>query len=495
MSEYILEMKGIVKEFPGTLALDHVDFSIKPGEIMALIGENGAGKSTLMNVLMGIHQPNAGEILLDGCKIENKSPFEALEKGIGMVPQELNLVRDVSIAENIFLGNHIKKKNGLIDWETTIKQATEILGQLNVNIDPRQKVSEISSAYQQLVSIARTLVVGSQIIIFDEPTASLTLNETKHLFDNIRNLKSAGKSIVIITHHLDEVSELSDRVSIMRDGCMVKVGRTNEFSIDDMIFHMANEKIEKSVKEERNYSDEEFFSVSNFARNREFEDVNFSVKKGEIFGVAGLVGAGRTELFSCIYGLTKKKTGTIKIDKKELNITSPDVAISNGIGLVPEERRRLGMFPTLSVYENIMMPSYDKIKKNGIINYHSAKEISDTYIGKLRIKTPSNNVPIKSLSGGNQQKVILARWMEKKVKLLILDEPTRGIDVRAKIEIYKLIREMADSGVTVIIISSEIEELLTVSDRMMVMFNGKVKGIIKPDESFAREDILKIALQ
>jgi ABC-type sugar transport system ATPase subunit len=495
MSEYILEMKGIVKEFPGTLALDHVDFSIKPGEIMALIGENGAGKSTLMNVLMGIHQPNAGEIILNGSKIENKSPYEALEKGIGMVPQELNLVGDISIAENIFLGNHIKNKSGMIDWESTTKRAKEILRQLNVEIDPRQKVSEISSAYQQLVSIARTLVVGSQIIIFDEPTAALTLNETKHLFDNIRNLKASGKSIIIITHHLDEVAELSDRVSIMRDGRMVKVGKTSELSIDDMIFHMANQKVEKHKKEERTYSEEEFFAVSNFTRNSEFEDVSFSVRKGEIFGVAGLVGAGRTELFSCIYGLTKKKSGTVRIDGKELDITSPDVAIRNGIGFVPEERRRLGMFPVLAVYENIMLPSYDTIKNKGIINFHMAKKTSDKYIGKLRIKTPSNSVAIKSLSGGNQQKVILARWMEKKVKLLILDEPTRGIDVRAKGEIYKLIREMADSGITIIVISSEIEELLTVSDRMMVMFNGKVKGIITPDENFAREDVLKIALQ
>lgn len=495
MSEYILEMKGIVKEFPGTLALDHVDFSIKGGEIMALIGENGAGKSTLMNVLMGIHQPNAGEIILNGSKIENKAPSEALEKGIGMVPQELNLVRDVSIAENIFLGNHKKKKNGIIDWESTTKYAGEILKQLNVDIDPRQKVSEISAAYQQLVSISRTLVVGSQIIIFDEPTASLTLNETKHLFDNIRNLKASGKSIIVITHHLDEVAELSDRVSIMRDGRMVKVGNTNELSIDDMIFHMANEKVEKNKKIERQYSNEVFFDVSNFTRTREFEDVSFSVRKGEIFGVAGLVGAGRTELFNCLYGLTRKKSGAVKLDGKEVDITSPDVAISNGIGLVPEERRRLGMFPVLPVYENIMLPSYDTIKKKGIVNFQAAKKISDEYIGKLRIKTPSNNVPIKSLSGGNQQKVILARWMEKKVKLLILDEPTRGIDVRAKGEIYKLIREMADSGITIIVISSEIEELLTISDRMMVMFNGKVKGIITPDENLVREDVLKIALQ
>ena len=300
---------------------------------------------------------------------------------------------------------------------------------------------------------------------------------------------------MIITHHLDEVAELSDRVSIMRDGRMVKVGNTNELSIEDMIFHMANKKIEKNKKEEREYSKEAFFKISNFSRENEFENVNFSVRKGEIFGVAGLVGAGRTELFSCIYGLTRKKSGTLNMDGKELDIHSPAEAIANGIGLVPEERRRLGMFPALSVYENLMMPSYDTIKNKGMIDFRAAKKISDDYIGKLRIKTPSNTASIKSLSGGNQQKVILARWMEKKVKLLILDEPTRGIDVRAKGEIYKLIREMADSGITVIVISSEIEELLIIADRMMVMFNGEVKGIITPDENFAREDVLKIALQ
>lgn len=495
MSEYILEMKGITKEFPGTLALDGVDFNVAAGEVMALIGENGAGKSTLMNVLMGIHQPNSGEIILDGQRIENRSPHEALEKGIGMVPQELNLVKDVSIAENIFLGNHQKKKNGTIDWKATAQKAREILAQLSVEIDPREKVGSVSAAYQQLVSIARTLVVGSRIIVLDEPTAALTMNEAKHLFDNIRKLKAQGKSIIIITHHLDEVEELSDRVSIMRDGKMVLIQNTKELSVDEMIFHMANEHVEKAVKMKRTYSEEPYFEVKNFSRHREFEEVNFSVRRGEIFGVAGLVGSGRTELFNCIYGLTKKQSGTLSIEGKEVNITAPDVAIANGIGLVPEERRRQGLFPLIPVYENIMLPSYNKMKKNGIINFSKVKKEADDYIRRLRIKTPSGAVPIKSLSGGNQQKAILARWMKKNVRLLILDEPTRGIDVRAKGEIYKLIREMADNGTTVVVISSEIEELLTVADRMMIMFEGKVKGIITPDEKLEREDVLKIALQ
>jgi len=494
MSEYILEMKSIIKKFPGTLALNKVDFNLKEGEVMALIGENGAGKSTLMNVLMGVYAPDEGEILLNNKIIENKSPYDALKKGIGMVPQELNLVSDISIAENIFLGLHQKNK-GLIDWNLTKEKAKEVLNKLNVDINPMIKVKNISSAFQQLVSIARTLVFGSNIIILDEPTASLTINETQHLFDNIRKLKAEGKSIIIITHHLEEVTQLSDRVTIMRDGQLVKICNTCELSIDDMIFCMANQKVEKKVKTKRNVLDENYMEVKNFSRKNEFENINFKVKKGEILGVAGLVGAGRTELFNCIYGLTKKASGKVYIEGREIEINSPSVAIHNYIGLVPEERRKLGMFPILPIYENVMIPSYSNTKKNGLIDFKTVKETTDLHIEKLRIKTPSNMTLIKNLSGGNQQKVILARWMEKKVKLLILDEPTRGIDVRAKGEIYTLINEMADNGITIIFISSEIDELIKVADRIMVMHGGKVKGFVDAEENLESEDILKIALQ
>lgn len=494
MVEYLLEMRQIVKQFPGTLALDHVDFNLKSGEIMALIGENGAGKSTLMNVLMGILQPDSGKILLNGAEIENKSPYEALQKKIGMVPQELNLVNDLSIAENIFLGLH-QKKGRIIDWENTTIRAQEIMDKLEVQIDPSKKVSEVSAAYQQLVSIARTLVFGSNIIILDEPTAALTSKETEHLFRNIRKLKKEGKSIIIITHHLDEVQELSDRVTIMRDGTLIKVCDTASLTVDEMIFYMANQKVEKSARVKRNVSKEVFLEVKEFSRDREFKNITFDVKKGEIFGVAGLVGAGRTELFSCIYGLTSRDKGQIFIEGEEVQIDSPKKAIDLGIGLVPEERRRQGMFPVLPIYENIMMPNYKSVSRMGRIDFKQAKEASDRHIKALRVKTPDGNTLIKNLSGGNQQKVILGRWMEKRVRLFILDEPTRGIDVRAKGEIYTLIREMADSGITIIVISSEIEELLTLSDRIMIMNGGLVKGFVTPDETMAREDILKVALQ
>ena len=494
MADFILEMKGIVKAFVGTLALDDVSFSLEKGEVMALIGENGAGKSTLMNVLMGIHRPDKGEIILKGKPIQNRSPYEALQKGIGMVPQELNMVPELSVAENIFLGK-TSTKGSFVNWEELYKRAEKEIENLDVKIDPRAKVGLLSAAFQQLVSIARTLAMGSEIIILDEPTASLTNNEADRLFRVIRKLKAAGKTIVIITHHLDEVQLIADRVSIMRDGKMVHVAQVADISIDDMIFHMANQRVEKTKKVKRVYSDEDILTVKNFSREREFHDINLSVKKGELLGVAGLVGSGRTELFSCIYGLTPKKTGELLFEGKPISIANPQQAIAHGIGYVPEERRRLGIFPVLSVYENMLLPSYDRLKGGAFIKFGKVKKEAAKEIENLRIKTPSSETEIRNLSGGNQQKVILARWMEKKVKLLILDEPTRGIDVRAKGEIYRTIKEMLDNGITIVVISSEIEELLTVSDRIVVMFNGEIKGEMIPDENSTREDVLKIALQ
>ena len=494
MNEYILEMKDIVKRFPGTLALDNVNFNLKKGEVMALIGENGAGKSTLMNVLMGVYNLDSGEIFLNGEKIENKSPFEALQKGIGMVPQELNLVPDISIAENIFLGNH-QKKASFIDWKKTHEKAEEVLKKLNVDIDPDIKVGHISSAYQQLVSIARTIAAGSNIIILDEPTASLTVIETKRLFENIRMLKEEGCSIIMITHHLDEVVEMADRVTIMRDGKMVKACDASELTISDMIYYMANEKVDKFKRVERQVSDEVVLSIQGYTRKNEFKDVNIDVKKGEILGIAGLIGSGRTELFSCIYGLTKKDAGKLYFEGEEVEFKSPYEAIKKGIGLIPEERRKQGMFAELPIYENMLLPSYKRLKKGGFINFGKVKKLAVDEIGKLRVKTPNEDTKIKSLSGGNQQKVIIARWLEKDVKLLIMDEPTRGIDVRAKSEIYDLVRELADKGVTVVVISSEMDELVAIADRLVVMFEGEVRGVVEPREDMKREDILRVALQ
>ena len=494
MEEYILEMKDIVKRFPGTLALDRVGLNLKRGEIVALIGENGAGKSTLVNVLMGVYKKDEGTILLNGKEIENNSPYEALQNGIGMVPQELNLVPEITIGENIFLGSH-QKKGALIDWKSTMKNAKEILNRLNVDVDPELKASSISAAYQQLISIARTIAVDSQVIVLDEPTASLTTVEIKKLFETVEILKKEGRAIIFITHHLDEVEEMADRVFIMRDGKLVKTADISELSIDDMIYYMANERVRKIERVNREISDNVMLSIQDYSRAHEFSHVNIDVKRGEILGVAGLVGSGRTELFSCIYGITKKESGTLVYDGKEVEFQSPYEAVQAGIGLVPEERRKDGIFSELSIYENVMLPSYDTIRSGGRINFRAAKDRTLDEIKKLSIKTPSENTKIKNLSGGNQQKVILGRWLEKHVKLLILDEPTRGIDVHAKTEIYDLIRALSDRGVTIVVISSELDELAAIADRMVVMFEGVVKGELIPDGNLKREDILKVAFQ
>ena len=494
MAGYFLEMKGISKAFTGTQALDKVDFSLKNGEVMALLGENGAGKSTLMKVLMGIYHQDEGQIFLNGKLIENRSPYEALQKGIGIVPQELNMVPELSVAENIFLSSPVKN-GSFVSWNDTYVNAAKEIAKLDVDIDPHVKIGTLSAAFQQIVSIARTLAMGSSLIILDEPTASLTTNETNQLFKVIRKLRDDGKSIILITHHLDEVQQIANRVSIMRDGLMIKVADVEELSIDEIIFHMANRRVEKNKRIIRSFSNEDILIVKNFTRHREFTNITFNVKKGELLGIAGLIGSGRTELFSCIYGLTRKHSGELIFDNKPIKIGSPYSAIRHGIGYVPEERGRLGIFPLLSVFENMMIPSYDQNKKAGIIRYKKIKEDANHEIENLRIKTPSSDTLIRNLSGGNQQKVVLARWMQKKVKLLILDEPTRGIDVRAKGEIYAIIRKMVDMGITIIVISSEMEELLTVSDRIVVMFNGEIKGSMIPNENSTREDILKIALQ
>ncbi len=376
------------------------------------------------------------------------------------------------------------------------QKAAELLDDLDIKIDTHRKASELSAAYQQLVVIARTLQTGAELIIFDEPTASLTINETEHILKIIKNLAEQGKSIIMITHHLDEVKAISDRVCILRDGALVLETATDELSVDDMIYYMANQKVEAQTHVMRSYSDEPILEVEHLSRPHEFEDISFDVKRGEIFGITGLVGSGRTELISCIYGLTKKHGGTVKFEGKEVNIRNPIDAIKLGIGLVPEERRQDGIFPLLSVQENLMLPSYDRYHAKGILDFRKIKESALKGIENLHVKTASENNAIKNLSGGNQQKVILARWVEKNLKLLFLDEPTRGIDVRAKGEIYNLIRSMADEGFSVVIVSSEIDEILAVADRIMVMFEGRKKGLIEGMEiaQMTRTNILRMSL-
>lgn len=493
---YVLEMRGITKQFPGTRALDGVDFNLLPGEVHALIGENGAGKSTLMNVLMGIYQPNAGQIFINGKQTQIHSPLEALQAGIGLVPQELNLVTELSVAENIFLGREQRNHLGLVDWNKTNEAAQALLADLHVkDISPQTPAGELSAAFQQLVSIARILASGTKVIILDEPTASLTIKETENLFSIMRELKEKGCSFIFITHHLDEVLEISDRVTILRDGRFVHRCATDEITVDQMIYYMANRKVEQAKHVERTVSPQVKLKVQNFSRKREFQDISFEVHEQEIFGIAGLVGAGRTELVNAIYGLSKRDSGELLYDGKPVNIQSPTDAMRLGIGYITEERRKLGIFAEMPVDVNMMLPSLGNFYQGGLIHYKSLDSAAQAYVDQLSIKTPSLETRIKYLSGGNQQKVLIARWLEKRSDFLILDEPTRGIDVRSKGEIYQLIRKMADEGKTILMISSETDELLAVCDRIMVMHEGRIKGMVDKPGQCTREDILKITLQ
>lgn len=493
---YVLEMRGITKMFPGTCALNEVNFNLFSGEVHALIGENGAGKSTLMNVLMGIYQPNAGQIFINGKQMQIHSPLEALQAGVGLVPQELNLVGELSVAENIFLGRERRNHLGLVDWNKTNEEALALLADLHVHdIPPDKPAGELSAAFQQLVSIARILASGTKVIILDEPTASLTVKETENLFSIMRELREKGCSFIFITHHLDEVLKISDRVTILRDGRFVHRCAANEITIDQMIYYMANQKVEQARRVERTVSPEIKLKVQNFSRKREFYNISFDVREREIFGIAGLVGAGRTELVNAIYGLSKRDSGTLIYDGQPISIQSPTDAMRYGIGYITEERRKLGIFAEMSVDVNMMLPSLKNFYQGGLIHYKALDSAARRHIDRLSVKTPSLETRIKYLSGGNQQKVLIARWLEKRSDFLILDEPTRGIDVRSKGEIYQLIRNMADEGKTILMISSETDELLAVCDRIMVMHEGRMKGIVDNPGQCTREDILKITLQ
>lgn len=495
MAEYVIEMKDITKIFPGTIALDKAHLCIKHGEIHALLGENGAGKSTLMNCLVGQYLLDGGEIFMEGKPLRISSPQEAAAHNIVIVPQELNLLPEASVAENVFLGNE-RKKGVKINWKEAEKEAIRLLKLLDVEIDVTQKVKHLSAAYQQMISIARALAYSPKVLILDEPTSVLTNKEADVLFKSMQRLKQSGTSMIFITHHLDEVMSQADRATIMRDGKFVHETDIKDITKEGIITYMAGRKVVESTHVDRAVGNEVVFEAKNMNRDNEYRKINFKVHKGEILAVAGLVGAGRTEVFKSVFGITRPDPGAeMYFEGKKVEITDPRVAIKLGMGYVPEERRQDGIAPGMSVLENMMLPSYDQIKQNGLINYAKANKIADEYISRFHVKTSGKDELIKNLSGGNQQKVIVARWMAKGIKMLILDEPTRGIDVNAKAEIHAFIRELADQGVAVVVISSEMEEVLALGDRIMVMHQGEIKGYIEEVDKVSQEDVLKVAFK
>lgn len=490
----ILEMKNITKKFPGVTALDHVNFSCERGEVHSLIGENGAGKSTLMKLLSGASFPTEGEILFDGKPLEAKNPSEALEKGIAIIYQELNLVTNLNAVENIFLGREIKH-GSIIDFKAMKKKAKEILDGLDMEFNLDIPIKNLSVAQQQMIEIAKALSMNAKFIVMDEPTATLTNHEVKALFDTIRKLKQSGVTIVFISHHLSEIFEICDRITVLKDGqCMgtYPVEEMNEPQLIKLMVGRELGEIYPPALENTVISEKEVLRIENY-KNQRLDDVSISLRKGEIVGLAGLVGAGRTELARAIFGADKLVSGKTYIHGKKVAIKSPREAIKNGVAFVTENRKEQGLVLGLSIKKNTSLPILKRLAKGGIINRKREVEIIDQYIKDLKIVTPSRAQKVLNLSGGNQQKVVLAKWLAADCDILILDEPTRGIDVGAKSEIYMLMRKLAAQGKAILMISSELPEILGMSDRILVMKDGKITGELNGIEA-SEERVLQFAM-
>ena len=501
MSEYRLEMRGVCKSFPGVKALDHAQLCLHPGKVHALMGENGAGKSTLMKCMFGIYSMDEGEIYYEGKKVTIKDPLEALKMGIAMVHQELQPIPARTIGENIFLGRYPMKKFlgfiPVVDHEKMYADTAALLKKVRMDFDPRQMLGELSVSQMQSVEIAKAVSANCKVLILDEPTSSLTANEVEALFRIIEDLKADGVSIVYISHKMDEILRISDEVTIMRDGHYIGTWDCKGLTTDFIISKMVGRELTNLYPERHNVPGEVVFEVEDFTsiNPRSFRHVNFNVRKGEILGVGGLVGAQRTELMEGLFGIRSHSSGTIRYKGEELKITRPKDAIDHGIAMLTEDRRATGILGVLSIADNISVASLKQYLEFGImINDQKLENLVQTNVAKMNIKTPSSKTQIQSLSGGNQQKVLIARWLANNPDVLILDEPTRGIDVGAKYEIYCIIEELARAGKSIIMISSEMAELIGMSDRVMVMCDGRVTGFIAGKDA-TQENIMELATQ
>lgn len=489
----LLSMQGITKTFPGVKALDNVHFEVRPGEVHALIGENGAGKSTLMKVLTGIYKQNEGTITFKGEPFEAKNPKDAQTKGISIIHQELNLLPDLTVMENIFISREIKKFGGLVlDDEKMNQESRKMLLDLGMDVDPKTKMDDLSVAKKQMVEIAKALLVKSEILILDEPTSALSTNEVEILFKIIKKLRSEGVGIVYISHRLEEFDEIVDTVTILRDGTYVKTKPWKESSIDEVVRYMVGRELTDKYPDREVEIGDVIFEAKNFSRGNVLKDVSINVRAGEVLGLAGLMGAGRTELARAIFGADHKDSGQVFVHGKEIKIKNPNDAIKAGVLYLSEDRKRDGLFLDLEVDMNITIANINGFANYGVINEKVCSEAVDTKIKELHVKTPSAKQVVQYLSGGNQQKVLIARWLCLESDLIIFDEPTRGIDVGAKYEIYTLINELAKQGKAIIMISSEMSEVLGMSDRIAVMHEGRVTGEIMISEA-TQENVLQMA--
>ncbi|NDL66814.1 sugar ABC transporter ATP-binding protein [Anaerotalea alkaliphila] len=493
-SEYLLEMLDITKEFPGVKALKGVTLQIRPHEIHALVGENGAGKSTISKCLMGIYTPTSGKIIFDGEERTNYTIKEAMAFGVSMIHQELSPVRDRSIMSNMFLGREPMTKYGTIDWKKMVEEAKKWLKQVELEVDPRTRMADLSVAQMQMVEIARAISTNAKLIIMDEPTSALTEREVEQLFKIMRKLRSEGTSMVYISHKLDEIYKITDRISVFRDGEYIGTEDSDKLPLDRMIQMMVGREVKDMFPKVQCKIGEPFLEVEDLSHSKFFKNVSFDVRRGEIFGIAGLVGAGRTEVIETIFGILGKSGGVVKLAGKEVNIRNSRDAIKSGMALLTEERRHNGIFPILDIRFNTTVANLQGyINKFGLIDKKKIKEDTDEYIRMIGVKTPSATQLIQYLSGGNQQKVLVARWLLTQPEIIFLDEPTRGIDVGAKSEIHKLIGKLASQGKCVVMISSELPEIMGMSDRIMVMREGEVTGILDNTTNVSQEMLMEYA--
>ena len=492
MGEKIVSLLGICKSFPGVKALDNVSFELRAGEVMALLGENGAGKSTLVKILSGVYTRDAGEMEIFGRMYGDLSPKQAQDAGIAIIHQELNMCGHLSVAENIFLGRE-KTRNGILSNAEMEAEAAKLLDELKIDIAPDQVVRELTISKQQMVEIAKALSINAKILIMDEPTSSLTSKEIDDLFRIIRALKAEGRGIIYISHRLDELAQIADRVTIMRDGRYITSMNYADTTVNEIITHMVGREIKEKFPRAPHKRGREIFAVKNLNAGHMVRNVSFSLYEGEIVGFAGLIGAGRTETTRAIFGIDPKENGKIMLDGKELDIACPMDAIKAGVVLAPEDRKKDGLCVKLSVRDNLALPNLDLLCNGfGVINRRKENELCQKAVKSLSVKVSDLEADTSNLSGGNQQKVVVGKWLARNSRVVIFDEPTRGIDVAAKVEIYNIINSLKQQGIAVMFVSSEMPEVLGFADRIIVMCDGRITGDVMTGET-SQNEILTLA--
>ena len=491
----LIELRGIEKLFPGVKALSEMSFSVKPGSVHVLCGENGAGKSTLCKIINGIYQPDRGEILINGQPTQISDPIAAREHKIAMIFQELNFIPEFTVEQNLFMGNEPVNRFGKVDWRRIRSETLKLLAQEGLPYKPDTQLKDLSVSDIQMLEIIKAISYKANILIMDEPTSAISTKEVEILFRKIAELKAKGVGIIYISHKMDEIFRIADEISVLRDGCLVDTRPASELDIDTVIRLMVGRKMDSVFPEKQSLPQGEIaLEVTSLCQGKTFRDVSFNLRRGEIVGFAGLMGAGRTEVVRALFGMDAYTSGSIRVGGKEARIRDVQDSIKHGIAMVSEDRKRFGIIPVRDCKENMSLSSLERVMGTFGINHRQERERDLAISKKLNVKTPSLETLISSLSGGNQQKIVLAKWLLRTPDILLLDEPTRGIDVGAKFEIYKLITELAGEGKAVLMISSEMEELIGVCDRIYVMAKGRISGeLARPD--FSQENIMKLALQ